>query len=74
MSKNNETIRPCAVSFPPSLRLRVQIERESRARPVPQWLLEIPRLVIIILRQPTSRSPSGLRALIHTPDTLTYLQ
>ncbi len=37
---------PCEISFPLSLRLGLQIERLFKARPVPQWLLRIPRLVI----------------------------
>src|SRR5688572_10449968 len=59
---------PCEVSFPPSLRLGLQIERMLMTRPVPQWLLEIPRSH----SRPTSLSPSGLRTLFHTPDTPTY--
>ncbi len=45
-----------------------------KARPVPQWLLRIPRPVIksYAARRPVHRS--GLRTLIHTPDTLTYPQ
>jgi hypothetical protein len=59
---------PCELPFPLSLRLGLQIERMFMTRPVPQWLLRIPRPH----SWSTSRSPSGLRALIHTPDTPTY--
>ncbi len=65
---------PCEVSIPPSLRLGLQIKRLPSTRPVPQWLLRIPRLVIksYANRRPVHRS--SLRTLIHTPDTLTYPQ
>jgi hypothetical protein len=57
------------VSFPPSLRLGVQIKYLSRTRLVPQRLIDSP-VGHTILRPPTSSSPSSLRALIQTPDTL----
>ena len=57
------------MSFPPSLRLGAQIQYLSKTRLVPQRLMDSP-VGHKILRPPTSSSPSSLRALIQTPDTL----
>ncbi|MCD6050663.1 MAG: hypothetical protein K0Q55_2066 [Verrucomicrobia bacterium] len=47
MSKSNETIRPLQMYLilPPHYR-EAELQPLSKARPVPQWLPEIPRLVI----------------------------